>query len=66
MWIAIDNILYNLDKIEKIYVEAIEEDRYKIMIRIGGDYEQLGNSIYTKEQADARIFKLKEILIRGK
>ena len=60
MWIAVDNIFYNLDMIEKIYMEAIEENKYKIMIKIGGDYEQLGTSVYTKEQVDARMFKLRE------
>ena len=63
MWIAVDNILYNLDKISKIYFQEKEENRYVIMIKIDGDYEQLGNRVYTKEQADARMFKLKNFLL---
>ena len=63
MWIAVDNILYNLDKISKIYVQERKENEYVIMVKIDGDYEQLGNSIYTKEQVDARIYKLKDFLL---
>ena len=63
MWIAVDNILYNLDKVSKIYFQEKEENEYVIMIKIDGDYEQLGNKVYTKEQVDACIFKLKNFLL---
>ena len=66
MWITIDNILYNLDKVSKIYFQETEENKYVIMVKIDGDYEQLGNKVYTKEQADARIYQIKKFLLGRK